>query len=150
VSTADTLPSIDHVAFFSALAKEMNGHPERFEPLGDIDLDLALIIRLPVDAFRVRLLFQGIRCENVTQVGEGDEETADCWLEGDLDAWQAMVDNIRAEGQATGEHTLNSLTLVGERIAIKGADPMGIDRFFRFNQTLQTFFDGAAELAAGN
>ena len=142
-----TASSVDHVTFYASLAAEMNAHPERYEPLGDVDIDLAIIIRLAADAFRVRLLFQGIRCENVTQIGDGDEQTADCWLEGDLEAWQAMFDDIRAHGRATGEHTLNSLTLVGQRVAIRGDDPMGVDRFFRFNQTLQTFFDGAALIA---
>ncbi len=150
MSVSDTTKLVDHPAFFSDLAAEMNSHPERFEPLGDIDIDLALIVRLPVDALRVRLLFQGIRCEMVSQIGEGDELTADCWLDGDIQSWQDMVDNILANGRATGDFTLNSLTLVGTRIAINGGDPMGIDRFFRFNQTLQTFFDGAATVTADN
>jgi len=148
MTATGTLASVDHVSFYAALAAEMNAHPERYEPLGDVDIDLAVVVRLPADAFRVRLLFQGIRCENVTQIGDGDEQTADCWLDADVEAWQAMVDDIRAHGRATGEHTLNSLTLVGQRVAIRGEDPMGVDRFFRFNQTLQTFFDGAAVLAA--
>ena len=76
--------------------------------------------------------------------GEGDEQTADCWLDGDLAAWQAMFDDIVANGRATGRQTINSLTLVGEAIAVKGADPLGVDVFFRCNQTVQAFLDGAA------
>jgi len=148
MNTADTSVTVDRVAFFTALAAEMNGHPERYEPLGDVDVEIALVIREGGDALRVRLLFQGIRCEHAAEIGDGDEFTADCFLDGDVGAWQAMVDNIRANGRAEGEYTLNSLTLVGDRIAIKGEDPLGVDRFFRFNQTLQTFFDGAALLPA--
>ena len=59
-----------------------------------------------------------------------------------------MFDNVRANGGATGSQTLNSLTLLGDRIALHGDDPMGVDRFHRFNQSVQEFFDGAAALDA--
>jgi hypothetical protein len=58
-----------------------------------------------------------------------------------------MFDDITTNGRATGRRTINSLTLVGDRIDVRGDDPMGVDKFFRFNQTIQQFFDGAAQLA---
>ena len=36
--------------------------------------------------------------------------------------------------------------LFGDRISLHAADPMGEDRFHRFNQTLQEFIDAAARL----
>lgn len=135
---------IDTVAFFDALASEMNAHPEVYEVLGDANLDLVVLMRDDDSAFRVRLTFEGISCEGVAEAGDGDERTADCWLEGDLAAWQAMFDDIAANGRATGRQTINSLTLVGDAIAVKGDDPLGVDVFFRCNQTVQAFLDGAA------
>ena len=84
----------------------------------------------------------------MSEAEAGDEALADCWLEGPFDAWQAMVDDIVEHGRATGRHTLNSLTLVGESIRLRGSDVMGIDKFSRFNQSLQEYFDGAAATPA--
>ena len=33
-------------------------------------------------------------------------------------------------------------------IRLRGDDPMGVDKFSRFNQTLQEYLDGAARIAA--
>lgn len=140
---------VDTVAFFEGLAAEMNAHPERYEVLGDCDLVLGIVMaRDDEDAFRARLTFEGIACLDVSEAEAGDEALADCWLEGPFDAWQAMVDDIVEHGRATGRHTLNSLTLVGESIRLRGSDVMGIDKFSRFNQSLQEFFDGAAATPA--
>lgn len=143
-----TTPRIDTVAFFDALASEMNAHPEIYEVLGDVDMDIAVVMRADGADFRVLLTFADIACTGVREIGDGEERTASCWLEGPLDAWQTMFDDIVANGRATGWQTINSLTLVGDRIAVHGDDPLGVDLFFRFNQTVQAFLDGAAVVAS--
>ena len=84
-------------------------------------------------------------------MAEADEQAcagrADFSLEGDLAAWDAMFADIIAHGRATGLQTINSLALLGDRISCEGTDPMGLDKFSRFNQTLQEFLDGAAAVA---
>ena len=144
--TTDTTPvhAIDKVAFFDALATEMNAHPEVYEVLGDVDMDLAIVMTDPHGGFRVRVTFEGITCAGVDEIGDGDERTTSCFLEGPVGEWQAMFDDIVAHGHATGWWTINSLTLVGDKIAVHGDDPLGVDLFFRFNQTVQSFLDGAA------
>lgn len=133
---------------FEPLASEMNAHPERYEVLGDLDLVLGIVAtRPPEDAFRARLTFEGIQCMDVSAMEAGDERITDCWLEGSIEAWAAMFANIRANGRATGRQTLNSLTMLGDEIRLCGTDVMGIDKFSRFNQSLQEFFDGAARAA---
>jgi len=140
--------TIDDIRSFEPLATEMNAHPERYEVLGDFDLVLGVVMARPSgDAFRARLTFDGIQCTDVSEMEEGDERTTDCWLEGPIDAWTAMFDDIRANGRATGRQTLNSLTMVGDEIRLRGIDVMGVDKFSRFNQSLQEFFDGAARTA---
>lgn len=140
---------IDSVAFFDDLSAAMAADSERYERLGDVDLELAIVMRRPDgDAFRVQLSFHGITCDGVATIAAGAERAADCWLEGDLESWQAMVADIAEHGHATGDWTLNTLTLFGERIALAATDPVGEDRFHRFNQTLQEFFDGAARIGA--
>lgn len=136
---------IDTAAFFNSLAIEMNAHPDRYQILGDADMSAMLVMERPESAFCVRIDFEELRCAGITEVDAG--EPADFRLEGSLDAWQAMFDDIVANGRATGLQTINSLALLGDRIACRGDDPMGLDKFSRFNQTLQEFFDGTARIA---
>jgi hypothetical protein len=99
-----------------------------------------------VAPFAVRLTFEGIRCEHVVEA----ESDGPCEyrLDGPIGAWQAMFGDIAANGRATGLQTINSLALLGDEIALGGSDPMGLDKFSRFNQTLQEFFDGASKVFA--
>jgi len=139
-----TIHAIDTVQFFDALATEMNAHPEVYEVLGDLDMDLALVMTDEHGDFRVRLTFDGITCAGVDEIGDGDEFTTSCYLQGPLTEWRAMFADIVEHGHATGWWTINSLTLVGDKIAVHGDDPLGVDLFFRFNQTVQNFLDGAS------
>lgn len=142
------MSKVDSLEFFDGLASEMNSHPERFEILGDVDLDLGVVMRRPEGDFRARLRFEGIECTGVGPLEEGGERAVDCWLDGDVGVWQEMFDHIGENGRAAGRLTINSLTLVGDRIRLVGDDPMGADKFSRYNQTLQEFLDGAARTAA--
>jgi hypothetical protein len=139
---------IDTVAFFDALASEMNAHPEEYDILGDIELRLAIVMeRDDGSAFRALVTFDGIECTGVATINEGDEHGADCWIAGGAAAWRAMFDDIVAHGRAEGRQTINSLTMLGHPLAVHGDDPLGVDKFFRFNQSVQHFFDGAANAA---
>ncbi len=138
---------IDSVELFDRLASAMNADTGRYELLGDIDLDLAVVMHRPDgDAFRVLLGFRGIECETVVSIEAGAEVAAECWVEGDVAHWQEMFDDIARHGHATGAWTLNTLTIMGDKIQLKAADPMGWDKFHRFNQTLQDFVDAAANV----
>ena len=141
-------PPIDSVAFFDALAGEMNRHPEQYEVLGDVELDIVVVMTRPQGDFRVRLDFKGITCDGVTEATPADDTLAHCAITAPIEVWQAMFDDIVANGRATGRQTLNALTLWGEDMSIVGSDPMDTDRVSRFNQTLQQFLDGAAHLDA--
>jgi hypothetical protein len=136
--------AVDAVGFFETLASEMNANPERFALLGDAEMDAVLLMRSEGNDFAVKLTFDGVRCDDVVQVSLDEVHLADFWLEGPSGAWRAMFTDIVENGRATGMQTINALTLLGDEIRLVGADPMGIDKFSRFNQTLQEFFDGAA------
>lgn len=141
-------PTVDSVSFFERLASEMNAHPEEYEILGDVEMRVAIVMTQPdTPPFAVALEFEGIECSAVEAIGPGEEHDADCWLEGALADWQTMFADIVAHGQAEGRQTINSLTMLADRISAHGDDPLGLDRFFRFNQTVQNFFDGAARAA---
>jgi|ERR1019366_3300268 hypothetical protein len=140
---------VDTIAFFDALADEMNAHAERFTPLGEAEMIVVLVMGRSDGDFRVRLDFESLGCSGVVEADDAQVSVADFRLEGPLDAWQAMFDDVAANGHATGPYTINSLALMGDRICCQGDDPMGLDKFSRFNQTLQEFLDGARHLAVG-
>jgi hypothetical protein len=140
--------AVDSAAFFAGLADHMNAHPERFASLGEAEMVVALVMDRPEGPFRLRLRFAGLGCTEVDETDAIGAGEADFRLEGSLEAWRQMFDDIAANGRATGLFTLNSLALMGDRIACTGDDPMGLDKFSRFNQTLQEFFDGAARESA--
>ena len=138
---------IDDEAFFAGLADELNAHPEQFKVLGDADMVAALVMRKTDGDFAVRIAFEGLRVEAVAEIPAADAALADYYLDGPLAMWQAMFDDILANGSASGRLTINSLALLGTDIRLRGDDPMGVDKFSRFNQTLQEYLDGAARTA---
>ena len=135
---------IDSLEFFRALQAEMNADPDRFRILGDADTAFAIVMTDERGEFVAHARFEELRCPAVG-LGRGD---VDFSLLGPQAAWQAMFDDIFANGRATGLQTINSLVLLGDDITLVGDDPMGLDKFSRFNQTLQEFLDGAARVAA--
>ena len=139
--------SIDSLAFHQALAAQVNAHPETFRVLGETDMVAALVMRRPGGDWAVRLRFVGLTCEGVDEIDPAEAPLADYYLDGPISAWQAMFDDIVANGAASGRQTINSLTLLGTDIRVRGDDPMGTDKFSRFNQTLQEYLDGAARVA---
>ena len=140
--------AIETAGFFDALADEMNAHPEQYEVLGDVELDLVLVMRRTDGGdFRVRLNFAGITCDGVAKATEEELNLAHCWIEGPIEVWTSMFDDIVEHGRAEGRQTLNALTM-GDELQIGGVDPMGTDRVSRFNQTLQQFLDGAGRAAS--
>jgi hypothetical protein len=139
-------PMIDTLPFFRSLQSTMNADPERFRILGDADTTFAIVMEDGTRTFRVRVRFEGLSCPEVTAGASGD--AVDFSLVGPMSAWKAMFDDIFTNRRATGLQTINSLVLLGDEVGLVGDDPMGLDKFSRFNQTLQEFFDGAARSVA--
>lgn len=143
------LPPVDTLELFELLAATMNAHPEVYEPLGWCDIDLAIVMERPsAEPFRVLIRLRDYGCEEVRPLEPGDEARADCWLDGGVDLWQDMFADVVASGRATGDLTLSSVVLLGDRLRVRGEDAARIDRFFRFAETIQRFINGAATVAA--
>lgn len=146
MATIETGPAVDSRELFEELARRMNAQPERYVPLGFCDIDLGVVIHRPgAEDFRVLVRFAEYACTAVEPFPEALEHESSCTLEGDLEGFAEMIADIRANGRATARHTLSSLVLLGDRLRLVGSDPIGVDRFFRYAETIQTFFDGAAQ-----
>ena len=141
---------IDSESFFAGMADEMNAHPEIFRVLGECDMVAALVMRRDGGDFAVRITFEELRCTEAVEITAEAARQADFSLDGPFTMWQTMFDDILEHGTASGRLTINSLAMLGTDstdIRLRGDDPMGVDKFSRFNQTLQEYLDGAARIA---
>ena len=136
--------------WFSDLQQAMDANLDKYRRLGTIEMTLYVKINFDDDRSEIyKLVFNGYRCKEVKQVKSpelGSTQEA-AVLEGDYETWKEMVSDIRKNGGAKLNHTLNYLTLpdVPFRVWSEGDQAqLDIDRFFRFNESLQQFFDESA------
>jgi hypothetical protein len=135
-------PSLE---FFQSLQRRMGEESERFRRLGFVDTRFGIRVSGPGER-RFVLSFEVFDCVEVREADRLDTEPLDFVLEGDLDAWREMFENIRANGRADAAHSINTLTHFGEGIQVVYDDPDGHDKLFRFVESIQEFFDLAAGL----
>ena len=95
------------------------------------------------------LTFEGFECAGARQASLGDLDEVDFYLDMEILERQAMIENIRQNGHAGLGYTLNTLDLDrDERLATSvHGDQYREDLFFRYNQTLQYFFDASSRIA---
>ena len=92
--------------------------------------------------------FEGFECTDAQEVDGGALDAADFFLDMPAERWQAMIENIKANGHADLHYTLNTLDLdIEDGIAHSTHnDQYREDLFFRYNQTFQYFFDASARI----
>jgi hypothetical protein len=145
----ETFPS---VGWFRALADRMAAAPEKYRKLGALDVTLVPRVTFPdghTETFS--LAFEGHRCRAVERVASAEPITTrhSVILEGEYGAWREMIENIRHHGRADLQHTLNYLTLPDwpfRLLPVNDEGQLDVDRFYRYNETLQEFFDEAARV----
>lgn len=119
-------------------------HDDTYRKFGRVD---ALVgIRVGDRAFR--LTFDVFDISDVREITFDELRDLDFYLEMEPERWRAMLDNIREHGHAEGEFTLNSLDLRLSDGLHQNAtgDGYRADKFFRFNESLQRFFDLSAQV----
>ena len=135
------------LAFFQTLQNAMQQEAARFCRLGFIDTTFGIDIPAPNGQhWRYLLAFEVFDCREVTEVQEFDLTAIDFVIIGDLVAWTEMLQNIQQHHGADVTHSLNTLTHFGERMEIAYDDPDNRDKFFRFQESIQEFFDLAHQL----
>jgi hypothetical protein len=121
---------------------------ERFKRLGFCDCTVGIKVEPEGgqgEAQGFVLIFDGYTCSDVRESARPEEES-DFTLIGSYDVWQDMIQNIRENGEADLRHTLNYLALPGIALRVVAQDQLKEDLFYRYNQTLQQFFNQAAKL----
>ncbi len=138
--TADPIvfPSLD---WFEALQKLVNDDPA-YRQIGTVDA--AMGVKVASEVFV--LTFEAFECRSVRAGNEYDLINVDFFIEMEPDAWRTMLENIKANGAAEAGQTLVSLDMLHEISTNATGDQLRADLFFRYNQSLQHFFDLSANL----
>ena len=94
------------------------------------------------------LKFEGFECTSADCCTDQMLSNADFVLDMPYTDWQAMIENIRDNGHADLGFTLNTLDLEREEglATSTHGDQYREDLFFRYNQTLQFFFDASSNI----
>lgn len=140
---ADTIfPSTD---WFKALARRMERDQQTYRGLGPVDCTMVVQVDAPGGAQLFEVRFEGFRALGVRRIDRIEDARRDHFvLAASLDTWRDMIENIRANGEPDLTHTLNYLTFPDYPMRVSGPDQLEVDTFYRYNQSLQRFFDGAA------
>ena len=139
-----SFPSLE---FFQALRGLALEEGERFRRLGFVDTTFGLRVIGPGGRQRCFVLaFEVFECRQAKEVESFSGAATDFIIQGELAAWTDMLANIRRHGRADTDHSLNTLTHFGEKLEIVYDDPDGRDKFFRFQESIQEYFDLSARL----
>jgi hypothetical protein len=95
----------------------------------------------------VGLEFDGYRLARAVQLDDTAAFDPDFVICGRRPVWDRMLAEIARGGRPELRHTLSSLALVGDELWLESTDQLREDKFFRFNQTLQEFFNLSARLS---
>ncbi len=126
------------------LLKDMVNGDDGFRRIGTCDTTMGIKI---TDRQRYYLVtFEAFEVADVREVSEEEVEEADFWLEGPLSLWREMLENIKAHGKADHHHTLNTIDLELPEGFARSHDGLRRDAFYRFNQSLQYFFNASSRI----
>ena len=129
------------VAWFEELRRLVNDDPG-YRQIGTVDASMG--VKVGDEVFVVT--FEAFECSSVRSGNEYDLINVDFFIEMDSDAWKAMLESIKANGGAEAGQTLVSLDMLNEISNNATGDQLRADMFFRYNQSLQHFFDLSANL----
>jgi hypothetical protein len=140
---ADTIfPSTQ---WFEALAHRMAQEEAAYRELGPVECTMVVRVDAPSGPQLHEVAFEGFQVRSVRRLARLEDAAPDHFvIEASLDTWREMIDNIRANAGPDLTHTLNYLTFPDEPMRVTGPDQLEVDAFYRYNQSLQRFFNGAA------
>lgn len=131
--------------WFEALATRMAADEAAYRTLGSIDCTMVVRVDAPDEPDLYEVAFEGYRVRSVRRLERIEDAAPGHFvLEASLETWREMIENIRANAGPDLTHTLNYLTFPDTPMRVSGPDQLEVDTFYRYNQSLQRFFNGAA------
>jgi hypothetical protein len=134
--------------WYGDLADNMRENRALFEPLGSIDCTMVIEVGDPPKQDLIEVKFKSYEVASVRRLTTLDDAEPNHFVvTATRETWREMFDNIIGNGHPDLEHTLNFLTFPDDPMVVDGPDQLQIDAFYRYNQSLQLFFNGAAAVA---
>ena len=136
------MPAFPSVDWFEALRDRVLDDPA-WRAFGMMDCAMGV----NVGERTIKVVFDGFDIPEIADVSEAlAEADLDFTLVMTEARWREMIENIQSNGHADLHHTLNTIDLESPEELAKGEDYNRRDLFYRFNQTLQDFFDASSSL----
>ncbi len=135
------MPVFPSLEWFQELRGVVNNDPN-FRKFGTIDLDMGV----QVDQSVFKVVFEAFEVVDVAEITEKESKDLDFVLTMGGAQWREMLENIHSNGKADLHHTLNTLDLENPENFARSEDYHRRDKFYRFNQSLQDFFDASAKM----
>ncbi len=134
--------------WFDALGHCMKENEARYHEFGSIHCAMVVRVERSTGSDLYEVVFDGYSVGSVRQLTCLEDAVPGHFvIEASLAAWREMIDNIRANAGPDLTHTLNYLTFPDDPMRVTGPDQLEVDSFYRYNQSLQQFFNGAATVA---
>ena len=130
------------MAWLEAVRQEFNTD-ESYRGRGSGRCDCSVGLKIGKDVFLLE--FEGFECQSVREGVERNLDDVDFYLDMNRTEWKSMLQNIKKNGHAIAEFTLNAIDLNKEEglAQAKHGDQYRQDLFVRYNQTMQFFFDAS-------
>jgi len=135
------MPVFPSVEWFNVL-REIINKDEAYRHLGTCDAEVGI----EVDDKIFALTFDAFEITNVREITRDEEDNQDFTLTMPYERWKEMIQNIKQNGRADLHHTLNTLDLDSSTEFARSNDYNRRDKFYRFNQSFQNFFDASAQI----
>ena len=135
------MPKFPSVEWFETI-RELVNNDEAFRRLGNVDARIG--IKVGDQLFEVD--FEAFECIGAREIKESELRDLDFWLEQSPEEWREMLEIIKRNGSADLQHTLNTIDLNMPEGFARSYDGYRRDTFYRFNQSLQHFFDSSANI----
>ncbi len=135
------MPKFPSVEWFEAVGELVN-KDDAFRRLGTVDARVG--VKVGDQLFEVT--FEAFECTGAREIEESELHDVDFWLEQSPEKWKEMLESIKQHGSADLQYTLNTLDLNMAEGFARSYDGYRRDTFYRFNQSLQHFFDSSSEI----
>jgi hypothetical protein len=135
------VPKFPSIEWFNTI-KDIVNKDEEFRRLGNVDARVGI----KAGDHLYELTFEAFECVGAKEINENTLRDLDFWLEQSPDEWREMLQNIKSHGSADLQYTLNTIDLNRSDGFAKSYDGYRRDAFYRFNQSLQHFFDSSAKI----
>ena len=135
------MPEFPSLEWFEALRTIAN-EDGRLRKLGTCDATVG--VKALDKAFE--LTFDAFECTGVREISLADLAKTDFYLEAPFSTWQGMLENIKEHGKPDRQYTLNTIDFVDPDGFAKAEDQSAKDKFYRYGQTFQEFFNASAEI----